>query len=255
MKLNRTPIAAALCCMALASAPLAFAAGDTTRSSTTNMDRSTSSMGAGHYGSASSMDSQTVRQVQQALADKGHNPGPIDGMMGPRTRAALQSYQRQNNLSGAKGLDQQTLDSLGVQAAASASSGAHGGLDRHERVFDARGFGKRRQRQLRGWRRRQRRRFGRCHERQRQHGRLEGAGSDQQQQRRPGHGERRRIQQPLPDAGVPRRWHGGRHQPLRTRSSSGPSAALRRCALRISAQRFGAALFASAQRFGAPVFT
>jgi peptidoglycan hydrolase-like protein with peptidoglycan-binding domain len=113
--------------MALASAPLAFAAGDTTRSSTTNMDRSTSSMGAGHYGSASSMDSQTVRQVQQALADKGHNPGPIDGMMGPRTRAALQSYQRQNNLSGAKGLDQQTLDSLGVQAAASASSGRMAG--------------------------------------------------------------------------------------------------------------------------------
>jgi peptidoglycan hydrolase-like protein with peptidoglycan-binding domain len=80
-------------------------------------------MSGSHYG-ASSMDSSTVRQVQQALADKGHNPGPIDGMMGPRTRAALKSYQRQQNLSGASGLDQQTLNSLGVQASASSASGS-----------------------------------------------------------------------------------------------------------------------------------
>ena len=124
MKLNLSPIAAALCCMALASSPLVFARGDSTHS----MDRSgaSSSMSGSHYGSASTMDQQTVRQVQQALSEKGYNPGPIDGMMGPRTRAALQQYQRQNNLAGASGLDRQTLDSLGVHA--SSSMGASGSM-------------------------------------------------------------------------------------------------------------------------------
>jgi hypothetical protein len=125
MKLNRTPIAAALCCMALASSPLVFARGD---SHSGSMDHSgaSSSMSGSHYGSASTMDQRTVRQVQQALSDKGFNPGPIDGMMGPRTRAALQNYQQQNDLANARGLDQQTLDSLGVQA--SSSMGASGSM-------------------------------------------------------------------------------------------------------------------------------
>lgn len=119
MKLNRTPLAAALCCMALASGS-ALAAGDsTTGSNASSMDRGTSAspMDSNRMGSASThMNSQTVRQVQQALRDKGHNPGPIDGMMGPRTQAALQAYQRSEKLSGASGLDERTLEALGVQA-------------------------------------------------------------------------------------------------------------------------------------------
>jgi peptidoglycan hydrolase-like protein with peptidoglycan-binding domain len=30
-----------------------------------------------------------VTAMQTALKDKGHDPGPVDGIMGPRTRAAL----------------------------------------------------------------------------------------------------------------------------------------------------------------------
>ena len=33
-----------------------------------------------------------VREVQQALLDAGYDPGPIDGVMGPRTKAALRKY-------------------------------------------------------------------------------------------------------------------------------------------------------------------
>jgi len=33
-----------------------------------------------------------VREVQQALAAAGFDPGPIDGIMGPRTKAALRKY-------------------------------------------------------------------------------------------------------------------------------------------------------------------
>ena len=115
---TRTKLAAALCCMAFASGT-ALAAGDTnsptnptTGNSSSSMDRS--GMGAsGHH--AANFDQQTVRQVQQALSDKGHSPGPIDGMMGPRTRSALQDYQRSQNIT-AGGLDSRTLESLGVQA-------------------------------------------------------------------------------------------------------------------------------------------
>ncbi|MCC6531734.1 MAG: peptidoglycan-binding protein [Burkholderiales bacterium] len=110
MKLNRTPIAAALCCMALASAS-AWAAGYTSTTPSASMQRGDMS--------GASMSTDTVRQVQQALADKGFSPGPVDGIVGPRTRAALSKYQRSQNLTGASGMDQRTMDSLGVHASAS----------------------------------------------------------------------------------------------------------------------------------------
>ena len=33
-----------------------------------------------------------VRELQRALVKAGHDPGPIDGIFGPRTKAALQKY-------------------------------------------------------------------------------------------------------------------------------------------------------------------
>ena len=38
-----------------------------------------------------------VITMQQALKDKGFDPGPIDGTVGPRTSAALSSYQKAEN--------------------------------------------------------------------------------------------------------------------------------------------------------------
>ena len=35
-----------------------------------------------------------VMAMQQTLKDKGFDPGPIDGAMGPRTAAALRDYQK-----------------------------------------------------------------------------------------------------------------------------------------------------------------
>jgi peptidoglycan hydrolase-like protein with peptidoglycan-binding domain len=47
---------------------------------------------AGAQGKAAGMSRDRVREVQQALKASGHDPGPIDGILGPRTKAALRSY-------------------------------------------------------------------------------------------------------------------------------------------------------------------
>jgi peptidoglycan hydrolase-like protein with peptidoglycan-binding domain len=72
----------------------------------------------GHDSSMKSPDSagnqSKIRRVQEALKTEGHDPGPIDGMMGPKTQEALRQYQRQENLKETGRLDQDTMSKLGV---------------------------------------------------------------------------------------------------------------------------------------------
>ena len=55
-----------------------------------------------------------VQRIQAALKQAGHNPGPIDGVIGGGTLAAVKSYQRSRGLATG-GITLQTLDSLGVK--------------------------------------------------------------------------------------------------------------------------------------------
>ena len=57
---------------------------------------------------------QRVVAAQQALKDKGHDPGTIDGQMGPRTRAALADYQKAEGLKQTGRLDDETRAKLGM---------------------------------------------------------------------------------------------------------------------------------------------
>lgn len=41
---------------------------------------------------ASTARPEHVRELQEALAKSGYDPGPIDGIMGPRTKDALRKY-------------------------------------------------------------------------------------------------------------------------------------------------------------------
>lgn len=59
--------------------------------------------------------SRTVREAQQALKDKGYDPGPIDGLNGPQTKAAVRQYQEKENINADGRLGPKTLDSLGVK--------------------------------------------------------------------------------------------------------------------------------------------
>jgi peptidoglycan hydrolase-like protein with peptidoglycan-binding domain len=41
---------------------------------------------------------EAVRQLQTALQETGHNPGPIDGHFGPETLAAVKAFQQERGI-------------------------------------------------------------------------------------------------------------------------------------------------------------
>jgi peptidoglycan hydrolase-like protein with peptidoglycan-binding domain len=53
-----------------------------------------------------------IRQVQQWLRATGHEPGSVDGVMGPRTRQALRDWQRAEGFEVSGYLDRAQLDRL-----------------------------------------------------------------------------------------------------------------------------------------------
>jgi Putative peptidoglycan binding domain len=59
--------------------------------------------------------SDDVRAEQQALKDKGFDPGPVDGIDGPRTQGALKEFQAKQNLQEDGRLGPQTRDALGLK--------------------------------------------------------------------------------------------------------------------------------------------
>jgi peptidoglycan hydrolase-like protein with peptidoglycan-binding domain len=61
-----------------------------------------------------------VKQAQQALKDKGHDPGPIDGVMGSRTKEAIKSFQSASNLQVTGTLDAETSQKLGISSGSDA---------------------------------------------------------------------------------------------------------------------------------------
>jgi len=65
-----------------------------------------------------------VKAAQEALRQKGFDPGPTDGMMGPKTQAALKDFQRAERINETGRLDAETMAKLGVPAGADAASPA-----------------------------------------------------------------------------------------------------------------------------------
>ena len=83
------------------------------------------SVGSGSSSSMSGQMSQDqIKKIQQALKDKGHDPGPIDGNMNSRTQEALRAFQKSQNITVTGTLDSSTAAALGVTAPSSSATGA-----------------------------------------------------------------------------------------------------------------------------------
>jgi hypothetical protein len=116
-------IATAVAAAFVLAAP-AFAADDARRDqrsqdSMSNPSHGDAVRGAGMSQSGTSGQTQSsaaVREAQQALQQKGFDVGPIDGVMGPKTSAALREFQQAEGLKSSGRLYQQTLSALNVQA-------------------------------------------------------------------------------------------------------------------------------------------
>jgi len=55
-----------------------------------------------------------LHAVGRRFEDKGYDPGPVDGIWGPRTAAAISEYQRKEKMTVTNRLDTETLAKLEV---------------------------------------------------------------------------------------------------------------------------------------------
>jgi hypothetical protein len=60
------------------------------------------------------LDRKKVRRVQAALRAKGFDPGPINGVVGAKTKVAVQKFQDRFGIKATGTIDNQTLFALGV---------------------------------------------------------------------------------------------------------------------------------------------
>ncbi len=97
-----------------------LAVGGLAACSSWNTGQTSSSSGAGY--AAPALSSATVMQVQTALQQQGFYKGTIDGLWGPETQGALQSYQQAKGLTADGQLGPQTMASLNLSNGGTAST-------------------------------------------------------------------------------------------------------------------------------------
>ena len=66
------------------------------------------------YGYNDLAPGQVIANVQSALQEQGYYNDAVDGLLGPRTRAALSNFQRDNGLPITAAIDGPTLQALGL---------------------------------------------------------------------------------------------------------------------------------------------
>ena len=83
-------------------------------------DKQSRSASAG--GQSQAGGDEKIKQVQQKLKGQGHDAGPVDGIMGPKTQAGLKEFQSAKGLKATGQLDRETIAALGVSGSAAAGS-------------------------------------------------------------------------------------------------------------------------------------
>ena len=99
-----------------------------TKSSDTGKMKSSKGMESGAESSAKGSQGQwakeDIKKVQEALKEKGQDPGPADGVLGAQTQKALRAFQSANGLKSTGRLDAETAKALGVEGGSSSSMGS-----------------------------------------------------------------------------------------------------------------------------------
>ena len=91
---------------------------DTAKSSDMkSADKSADGMKSQGRKGGAAMGDEKVKAAQQALKDKGHDPGDVDGKMGPKTQAALRDFQKAQGIQATGRLDAKTAQALGMEGA------------------------------------------------------------------------------------------------------------------------------------------
>jgi Putative peptidoglycan binding domain len=76
--------------------------------------RSADSVANVNMSAVPAIDRNKVRQVQNALKAKGFDPGPLNGVVGTKTKEAVQNFQDRFGIKATGTIDNQTLFALGV---------------------------------------------------------------------------------------------------------------------------------------------
>jgi peptidoglycan hydrolase-like protein with peptidoglycan-binding domain len=81
--------------------------------------------GASAQGTATpkAADPQLVRNVQKELKSEGIDPGPVDGIWGPKTSQGVRQFQKAQGLEETGQLNGRTLSALGVAGGQTAAAG------------------------------------------------------------------------------------------------------------------------------------
>src|SRR5689334_8337955 len=70
------------------------------------------------------VSTENVRQVQTALKSRGFDPGRTDGVMGPKTMAAVRNFQSSRGLTASGMIDDSTMNALQIKSAAGPTANA-----------------------------------------------------------------------------------------------------------------------------------
>jgi peptidoglycan hydrolase-like protein with peptidoglycan-binding domain len=108
----------------MVSVPIGWAQSGTSPSSGANEGSMQSpSDRSGNQGSRSTgkmrkqqLSTEQAKEVQEALKEKGFDPGTADGVIGAKTHQAIRDFQKANNMQVTGRLDEKTASALGVEA-------------------------------------------------------------------------------------------------------------------------------------------
>lgn len=100
---------------ALAFSQTAIAGGSAQQQSQSGMQSEQSA--------APGVEQSTIKQAQEKLSAKGHDV-TADGVLGPKTQAAVKEFQQKEGIQASGQLDQETLAALGVSESSSGTGGS-----------------------------------------------------------------------------------------------------------------------------------